>query len=82
MRSRELAYHPAVHRLAGARLPGAAAMTPEEWALAIVQSEAFMWLMVGANHPEAHLSVLRGAWDQYRAVGGKTWPAERQDDDG
>jgi hypothetical protein len=48
-------------------------VTPEEWALAIVSSEAFMWLMVGANHPELHLRDLREGYREYQAAGGKAW---------
>ena len=36
----------------------------------ICDSEAFMWLMAGANHPEMHLDVLREAYDRYRELGG------------
>jgi hypothetical protein len=52
---------------------GPEVMSAEQWAVAIVSSEAFMWLMVGANHPESHLETLRDAYDQYRDSGGKTW---------
>jgi hypothetical protein len=47
-------------------------MTAEEWAVEMVSSEAFMWLMAGANHPEAHLDALREAYAEYKAAGGKT----------
>lgn len=40
---------------------------------AILGSESFMWLMAGANHPEAHLSALRPAFDKWNAAGGKSW---------
>ena len=43
--------------------------TPEGIALKIMQSEAMMWLMVGANHPdcmdfvlEARMGRLRSRW--------------------
>lgn len=39
-------------------------------AKSICDSEAFMWLMVGANHPEAHLMALREAWKAYTDAGG------------
>lgn len=32
----------------------------------IVGSEAFMWLMVGPNHPEAHRQALRPAWQTWQ----------------
>jgi hypothetical protein len=32
-----------------------------------------MWLMAGANHPEAHLSALRPAYDKWTAAGGKSY---------
>jgi hypothetical protein len=44
-----------------------------EWAVGIVASEAFMWLMAGANHPEVHLNALREAYERYKASGGKVW---------
>ena len=40
---------------------------------AILGSESFMWLMAGANHPEAHLSALRPAFDKWVAAGGKSY---------
>jgi hypothetical protein len=40
---------------------------------AILGSESFMWLMAGANHPEAHLSALRPAYDNWVAAGGKSY---------
>jgi hypothetical protein len=40
---------------------------------AILGSESFMWLMAGANHPEAHLSALRPAYDKWTAAGGKSY---------
>lgn len=39
-------------------------------ARAIADSEALMWLMVGANHPDAHLNTLRGAYAAYTDVDG------------
>lgn len=39
----------------------------------ILESEAFMWLMVGANHEDAHLAMLRPAWKRYVELGGQTW---------
>jgi hypothetical protein len=42
----------------------------DDIARAICDSEAFMWLMVGANHPDAHLMALRGAWKAYSEAGG------------
>ena len=42
-------------------------------ASAILGSESFMWLMAGANHPEAHLSALRPAYDKWKAAGGKSF---------
>ena len=40
---------------------------------AVLGSESFMWLMAGANHPEAHLSALRPAYDKWTAAGGKSY---------
>jgi DNA polymerase IIIc chi subunit len=42
----------------------------DDLARAICNSEAFMWLMVGANHPEAHRMALRDAWRAYSQAGG------------
>ena len=40
-------------------------------ARAICDSEAFMWLMVGANHPDSHLELLRKIWrEHYLPAGG------------
>lgn len=36
----------------------------------VCDSEAFMWLMAGANHSETHLEALRPAYQQYRKLGG------------
>lgn len=48
-------------------------------ARAIADSEAFMWLMVGANHPEAHLDPLRRAYQSYTSLdGGYGHWAQRQ----
>jgi hypothetical protein len=47
--------------------------TAEDVAVAIVSSEPFMWLMVGANHVELHLDDLRKGYAAYIAAGGKTW---------
>ena len=33
-------------------------------------SEALMWLMAGANHPELHLEALRPIYNEYRETGG------------
>jgi hypothetical protein len=44
-----------------------------DWAVAILSSEAFMWLMAGANHPTAHLESLREAFERYQACGGPVW---------
>lgn len=49
--------------------------TPEQVAVDIVSSEPFMWLMVGSNHVELHLSALRPAFDLYRSAGGRSWGA-------
>lgn len=46
--------------------------TPEGIALKIMQSEAMMWLMVGANHPDLWIRDLRPGWDAYVAAGDKT----------
>lgn len=40
---------------------------------AVLGSESFMWLMAGANHPEAHLSALRPAYDKWISAGGKSY---------
>lgn len=48
-------------------------VTPERWALAIVQSEAFMWLMAGSDHVETQLDLVRGIYKKYRAAGGHGW---------
>jgi hypothetical protein len=37
---------------------------------AICNSESFMWLMVGSNHPEVQLKTLRAAWVVLRDEGG------------
>lgn len=47
--------------------------TPEEIAVAVMESEQMMWLMVGSNHPESHLNALREAWKQYKEAGGGTY---------
>ena len=39
----------------------------------IMASESFMWLMVGANHPESHCANLRNAFKAWRDNGGKSW---------
>jgi hypothetical protein len=39
----------------------------------IMSSESFMWLMVGANHPESHCANLRNAWAAWKEAGGKSW---------
>lgn len=36
----------------------------------IVDSEAFMWMMVGASHAEAHLETLRDKYQRYWDLGG------------
>jgi hypothetical protein len=41
----------------------------------ILDSEDFMWLMVGANHPEAHISSLRDAYMAYCSAGGGFYKA-------
>ena len=41
-----------------------------ELALAILNSEAFMWLMVGSNHQESQLATLRPAYQRYVELGG------------
>ncbi len=43
-------------------------MTKEELAKQIVESDAFMWLMAGANHPESHLNALRPAYREYKEL--------------
>ena len=40
-------------------------------AQAIVESEAFMWLMRGSEHVDAHLTALRPAYNLWRELGGK-----------
>ena len=40
---------------------------------AILGSEAFMWLMAGANHPPAHLASLRPAYYKWLSAGGKSY---------
>lgn len=45
-------------------------------ARAICDSEAFMWLMVGSNHPEAQLSVLRQIWREHYIVNGGGYGAK------
>ncbi len=42
----------------------------EEIALAIVNSEAFMWLMVGSNHEKMNLDILRPAYRAFCDNGG------------
>jgi len=37
---------------------------------AICNSEPFLWLMVGSNHVEAQLNVLRLSWPALLAAGG------------
>lgn len=50
-------------------------------AKAIVESEAFMWLMVGANHPDAHLDALRPAHAVlHRLRAGWEWPKPERAD--
>lgn len=39
-------------------------------ALAICNSEPFMWLMVGSNHTEMQLDAIRPAWKAFREAGG------------
>ena len=51
--------------------------TPEQVAVAIMESESMMWLMVGANHPDAHIGNLRKGWDMYKAAGGSTYGHQR-----
>lgn len=41
-----------------------------EIALAICNSESFMWLMVGSNHQELQLKNLRPAWSAFLEAGG------------
>ncbi len=41
-----------------------------EIALAICNSESFMWLMVGSNHQELQLKNLRRAWSAFLGAGG------------
>ncbi len=45
----------------------------ERAALAVLQSEAFMWLMAGSNHVDIQIAALRPLWERYRAAGGKNW---------
>lgn len=45
-----------------------------QYALAVVQSEPFLWLMSGSNHPYLQIEALRPAWEAYKAAGGKSWP--------
>lgn len=47
--------------------------TREQIADAILGSESFLWLMSGPNHVEAHLEVLRPAWEAWLEAGGKSW---------
>jgi hypothetical protein len=46
---------------------------PQDCAAMILESESFLWLMVGSNHTEHHLECLRPIWREYIAAGGKTW---------
>lgn len=39
-------------------------------ALSIVDSESFMWLMMGSNHPDLHIARLRELYMTYRNAGG------------
>ena len=47
---------------------------PEKYkiAMAIVESENFLWLMAGSNHVEAQLAGLRPAYEAWKAAGGKS----------
>lgn len=40
-------------------------------AQAIVESEAFMWLMTGSEHVDAHIRALQPAYVRWRELGGK-----------
>lgn len=46
-------------------------MTPEEYADEIMGSEAIMWLVAGANHPDMWLTDLREMYDEWVKLGGK-----------
>ena len=46
----------------------------------IMASESFMWLMVGANHPESHCANLRNAWAAWLDNGGKGWGKREPDE--
>lgn len=60
-------------RQAGFCLGTHAQPTPENIAMAFMRSEPMMWMMAGANHPDAHLSVLRAWWRRYIDAGGPTY---------
>lgn len=48
--------------------------TPAEIAVSIVSSEAFLWLMVGSNHADMQIAIIREKmWPEYLKAGGKTW---------
>lgn len=47
--------------------------TADALALAIVKSEAFMWLMAGSAHADIQLAIVREMYRRYRDAGGKTW---------
>jgi hypothetical protein len=39
----------------------------------VLGSEAFLWLMCGGAHVEAHVDVLRPLWVEWRRAGGRAW---------
>lgn len=39
----------------------------------ILGSEGFLWLIVGANHPDTHIDSLRPAFDAWKKAGGKPY---------
>jgi hypothetical protein len=57
-----------------------AKMTAEQYANAVLGSEQFMWLMAGANHPEAHLADLRTMYAEWQRLGGVTWGKKKSDE--
>lgn len=39
----------------------------------ILGSESFLWLIVGANHPDTYIDALRPAFDAWKKAGGKPY---------
>lgn len=48
-------------------------LSPEQVAMAAMQSEAMLWLMAGSNHVDIQIAILRKYWEAYNAAGGRTW---------